>query len=107
MNHRIDTYHKCTCGFLTMDGNEALKHKKNNIPKSEDVIIYECLNLTDYFVIDSLIWVCDGFDYYPLKLRSTDNLHQKNQPQNGQSLTMSEFMQKLKEHTTKSEDGKA
>ena len=26
MNHRIDTYHRCTCGFLTMSANEGLKH---------------------------------------------------------------------------------
>jgi hypothetical protein len=53
---------------------------------SEEIISHECLNLTDYFVIGSLIWVCDGFDYYPLKMRSTDNLHQGKQPHNGQSL---------------------
>lgn len=34
----------------------------------EETSLHECLNLTDYFVIGDRAWLCDGFNYYPLKL---------------------------------------
>lgn len=56
--------------------------KCNLMLMSEETMTHECLVITDYFVIGSLIWVCDGHNYYPLKLRSTESLRKKNQPQN-------------------------
>ena len=47
---------------------------------------HECKPLKEYKIIANTLWVCDGEKWYPLKLKSTENLHGKDQPQNGQNL---------------------
>ncbi len=51
----------------------------------EELEFHECISLKEYKIIDNTLWVSDGKYRYPLKLRSTDSLHQGKQLQNGQN----------------------
>ncbi len=52
----------------------------------EEKDLHECKTLKEHKIIDNILWVSDGKIWYPLKLTSTENLHQGKQPQNGQNL---------------------
>lgn len=45
---------------------------------SEEVSTHKCMIITDYWVINGIIWLGDGKRYYPLKRPpSTDRKHDK------------------------------
>ncbi len=51
----------------------------------EEVDVHECRKVLDYRIEGKILWLFDGEIWYLRKLRSTENLHQGNQPQNGQN----------------------
>ena len=69
-----------------LDLHECRGLKGNRTLIIEELETHGCRKVIDYRIEEQILWLFDGESWYPCKLRSTENLHQKNQPQDEQSL---------------------